>query len=114
MNDREVRPLLSLRIGGPETVAGLKAYVDKPLQQKTDDSMEDNSKILITDPTASFNSPTRDKNGVPLGQIITDATYQYIMGKIDEKGFQSAIDKWKKEGGDAVIQEIGEQYVKLK
>ncbi|MGF7032688.1 putative aldouronate transport system substrate-binding protein [Paenibacillus mucilaginosus] len=114
VNDREVRPLLSLRVGGPETVAGLKPLVENPLQKKTDDSMEDNNKILITDPTAAFSSPTKDKNGVPLGQIITDATYQYIMGKIDEKGFQAAVDKWRKEGGDAIISEYNEQYAKFK
>ncbi|WP_426446458.1 extracellular solute-binding protein [Paenibacillus sp. S-38] len=114
VNDREVRPILSLRVGGPETVAGLKTLVDNPLQKKTDESMEDNSKILITDPTAAFSSPTKDKNGVPLGQIITDATYLYIMGKIDEQGFQAAVENWRQKGGDAIISEYNEQYAKFK
>lgn len=110
VNDREVRPLLSLRIGGPETIDEMKAYVDNELQKKTDDSMEDNSNILINNPTAAYSSPTMDEKGVPLQQIITDATYQYIMGNIDASGFQAAIEKWKKDGGDQVIKEMNEQH----
>jgi putative aldouronate transport system substrate-binding protein len=108
--DKEVRPLLSMRIGGPETVDGLVAYADTELQRKTNELMADNSNILINDPAAAFNSTTRDQLGLPLQQVITDATYQFIMGDIDEAGFQAAIEKWKKDGGDKVIQEINEQY----
>ncbi|XEC93288.1 extracellular solute-binding protein [Paenibacillus tarimensis] len=114
VNDREVRPLLSLRLGGPETVDGLVAYVDNDLQQKTNDAIEDNNNILMNDPAAAYNSPTKDQMGVQLQQIITDATYQYMMGQLDEKGFQAAVDKWRKDGGDNIIKEYNEQYQKYK
>ncbi|WP_199613558.1 extracellular solute-binding protein [Paenibacillus alkalitolerans] len=110
INDRQVRPLLSLRIGGPETVDGLVAYAETELDKKTRDSMADNNNILINDPAAAFSSPTRDQIGVQLQQIITDATYKFMMGDLDEAGFQAAIDKWLKDGGDKVIKEINEQY----
>lgn len=110
INDREVRPLLSLRIGGPDTVDGLVGYADTELAQLTNDSMADNNNILINDPAVAFDSPTRDQSGVQLQQIITDATYRFMMGNLDEAGFQAAIDKWLKDGGGKVIEEINEQY----
>ncbi|HZG86248.1 extracellular solute-binding protein [Paenibacillus sp.] len=108
--DRDVRPLLSLRIGGPETVDGLVGYEETELHKKTNAAMADNNNILITDPAAAYDSPTRDQMGVQLQQIITDATYKYILGDIDEAGFQSAIDKWLKDGGQKIVEEINEQH----
>ncbi|WP_243735150.1 extracellular solute-binding protein [Paenibacillus turpanensis] len=114
IKDREVRPLLSLRIGGEETIDGLKAYVDDPLQEKTNAAMADNNNILINNPASAYSSPTEDHKGLQLQQIITDATYQYILGKMDESGFQAAVEKWKSEGGDKVIEEYNEQHAKFK
>ncbi|WP_309119652.1 extracellular solute-binding protein [Paenibacillus sp.] len=110
IKDREVRPFLSLRVGGPETIAGLTAYEATELESQTNDAMADNNNLLINDPAAGFDSPTRDEKGVQLQQIIIDATYKFIMGDIDEAGFQAAIDKWVKDGGGKVIEEINEHY----
>ncbi len=40
--------------------------------------------------------------------MITDATFNYILGEIDEEGFDQAIADWKAAGGDDVIMEYNQ------
>jgi putative aldouronate transport system substrate-binding protein len=48
--------------------------------------------------------------GQQLDNIIGDARIQYIVGQIDDAGFDAAIELWKKTGGDDYIREINELY----
>ena len=46
--------------------------------------------------------------------MMTDAETKFIMGKIDEAGWKAEIEKWKKAGGDKLMQEYKEAYEKIK
>ena len=41
---------------------------------------------------------------------MTDATYQYILGKIDKEGFEKEINKWKEGGGEDIIKEFNDSW----
>ena len=36
--------------------------------------------------------------GVRLNERIRDATHQFMLGMIDEQGFEAEIDRWLEEG----------------
>jgi putative aldouronate transport system substrate-binding protein len=50
------------------------------------------------------------KNGERLNQVILDATYQYILGQIDKAGFEKAVETWKNQGGNDIIEEFNASY----
>ena len=43
---------------------------------------------------------------IDLQEIINDATYNYILGGIDEAGFDTEVEKWKNQGGSNIIEEF--------
>jgi len=71
---------------------------------------EDNNKFLVNDPTIGLESMTYDELNQELFQIISDATYNYILGNIGIEGFQAEIERWKKKGGAQVVKEYTEAY----
>ncbi|SHM69543.1 carbohydrate ABC transporter substrate-binding protein, CUT1 family [Gracilibacillus kekensis] len=104
--DREVKPYQALEIGEPETNGRYEGYFDYEVKAKSEELFKDNENYLIEDPTVPLYSETYVNDGAILQEGITDATYQYILGQIDEAGFDAAIEKWKNEGGDAIIEEF--------
>ncbi|SEN53407.1 carbohydrate ABC transporter substrate-binding protein, CUT1 family [Amphibacillus marinus] len=104
--DREVRPYQGIEIGEPETNGRFEGYFEYEPKAKSEDLFIDNESYLIEDPTIPLYSETFTRDGARLQQIITDATYQYILGQIDEDGFQAAIDNWKSQGGQNIIDEF--------
>jgi putative aldouronate transport system substrate-binding protein len=102
LREQEVRPLISLV--GLE-VNTLKAYGD-PLREKFERLTEDNSSILLHDPTESLHSQTFTDKGYELRSMIDDATYSFILGLIDEKGFQMEVERWLRSGGEQIINEF--------
>jgi putative aldouronate transport system substrate-binding protein len=71
---------------------------------------EDNESFIVKDPTVRLKSKTFDEKNVELYKIISDATYNYILGHINEKGFEQEISRWKKAGGSKVIEEYTQDY----
>jgi putative aldouronate transport system substrate-binding protein len=71
---------------------------------------EDNEKFIVKDPTVGLKSKTYDEKNVELYKIISDATYNYILGHLDEAGFEQEIVRWKKAGGSKVIEEYTQDY----
>lgn len=71
-----------------------------------------NEPFAVFNPAESFlaNSATYADVGKSLDEIIERARTQYICGEIDEAGLKKAWDEWAKQGGQAVIDEINEQY----
>jgi putative aldouronate transport system substrate-binding protein len=63
---------------------------------------------MINDPTIPFTSKT-----IVDIKIIEDARSKYIMGQLDEKGWNDAIAKWRSNNGDKLIKEYNEQYAKV-
>jgi putative aldouronate transport system substrate-binding protein len=101
LRELEVRPLISL-VG---LEAGtLKAYGD-PLREKFERLTEDNSSILLHDPTESLSSQTFTEKGYELRSMIDDATYSFILGMMDERGFQLEVERWLRSGGEQIIRE---------
>lgn len=110
ITDKEVKAYQSLQIGGPSTIESLVFYYELPAKQKAEDLTLDNNKYLIHDPTAPLDSPTYTERGVRLQEIIKDAVYKYILGRIDEAGFQKEVDRWMNEGGKQIVEEFTASY----
>lgn len=111
--DTEVRPLLAMEIGEPETSGRYEMISTYETKAKAEELIKDNNKYLIHDPTNTLESETMIQDGERLKQIITDATYNYMLGEIDLDGFNKQVEKWKNEGGDQVIKEYNEAYSAL-
>lgn len=72
--------------------------------------VEDNDKFVIDDPTVGLESATYDERGSELFKIISDATYNYILGAIDELSFKQQVELWRKNGGNQIIAEYNAAY----
>lgn len=110
LTDREVKPYQAMRIGEPAINGTYEALVSYEVREKAEKLILDNENHLIQDPTAPLDSSTFIEKGERLNQMIKDATYKYILGQIDEQGFEKVVDEWRKTGGDDVIKEFSEAY----
>jgi putative aldouronate transport system substrate-binding protein len=81
-----------------------------PLLLKAEQLIQDNKKMLILDPSQSLASKTRDLMEVELSQIITNATFNYIIGQYDLKDFQREIVDWERRGGAQMNEELNDSY----
>ncbi len=106
LTDREVKPYMSIGIGEPETNGRFESKFDYDAKEKAEELTKENEEYLIEDPTVPLYSETFVDDGARLQEIITDATYNYIIGQIDEGGFAAAIEDWKSQGGEAIIEEF--------
>ncbi|WP_100406926.1 extracellular solute-binding protein [Bacillus solitudinis] len=111
--DTEVRPYLSLEIGEPETSGRYEGYFTYEVKAKAEELIKDNENYLIKNPTVTLDSETFIQNSERLKLIMVDATYKYILGQIDEEGFEKAITDWKNQGGDKVIEEFNTHYQQI-
>jgi putative aldouronate transport system substrate-binding protein len=64
----------------------------------------------IANPTLPLTSASYSTKGTQLDDIIETARVKYIMGQIDEKGFNDAVELWKKQGGNDVMKEYTDAY----
>ncbi|MFC4598323.1 extracellular solute-binding protein [Cohnella hongkongensis] len=71
---------------------------------------EDNEKFIVRDPTVGLKSDTFDEKGAELYKTISDATYNYILGHLDEEGFRREVERWKNGGGRDIIREYTQDY----
>ncbi|WP_163538564.1 extracellular solute-binding protein [Gracilibacillus sp. YIM 98692] len=104
--DREVKPYQAIGIGEPETNGRYEGFFEYEPKAKSEELFKDNENYLIEDPTVPLYSETYVQDGARLQQIITDATYQYILGQTDLEGFEAAIEDWKSQGGEDIIEEF--------
>lgn len=81
-----------------------------PLESKVDALFEENKSKAVIDMSASLLSETNTKNGNDLKKGITDAQVQYVLGELDEAGWNEALEKWRKNGGDKMIEEFTADY----
>ncbi|MGM0879700.1 MAG: extracellular solute-binding protein [Bacillota bacterium] len=115
LTDRETKPYLSLQIGGISTIDGmLEAKHILPSKAKAEELIVDNNNYLIHDPAAALDSLTYNQDGARLQEIIKDASYKFMLGNIDEAGFQAAVDQWLKQGGQKIIDEYNASYAAAK
>lgn len=106
----EVNALHSLMIADLSNPNLMEVQNHEPLTEIAERLSSDNDKFLVVDPTVSLDSETYDERGAELYNIITDATYNYILGHLDEAGFQAEVERWRKSGGDQIRQEYMDSY----
>jgi len=106
----EVNALYTLMIADFSNPNVRKAAQKEPLTELADRLVADNEKFLVKDPSVSLHSKTYDEHGQELNHIITEATYNYMLGQIDLDRFKNEVDRWKRSGGTKVIEELQEQY----
>jgi putative aldouronate transport system substrate-binding protein len=87
---------------------------DAPIVKKYKQIFKDNVEIVVANPAESFESATLAERGSEIIKVVQDARVKFIMGNIDEAGWNEAVEQWRKSGGDQVIKEYTEQYLALK
>jgi putative aldouronate transport system substrate-binding protein len=107
--NNEINPLnqLMVKLGLFEPKKG-----DTPLESKWKQILVDNEKKAVYDPAVPYISSTYVEMGAQLNQQIVDARNKFIIGELDEAGWQSAIDSWRKNGGDKIVKEYTAEYAK--
>ncbi|MEK8126588.1 extracellular solute-binding protein [Paenibacillus filicis] len=85
---------------------------ETPLMEKYGKMIKENEGIAVNNASNPLVSDTQTTKGNELKQIIEDARTKFVLGKIDEAGWQKAIEQWRKAGGDKVIEEFTAQYAK--
>jgi putative aldouronate transport system substrate-binding protein len=124
MKDGKVEPISDLKLIEKDVkaywglslsrVTNIKPKVyDLPVVEKADKLVADATKFAINDPTAPLHSNTYTGKGPQLQEIIKDATYKYILGSIDENGFQAEVKKWQDQGGAKIIEEFNASFNNL-
>ncbi len=106
----EVNPLRPLMIADLRNPNVLPIQEGEQLMELAEQLSQDNEKFIVKDPTVNLESATSDEKGAVLYKIITDATYNYILGQLDEEGFQKEVEKWRRQGGEQIINELTEAY----
>jgi len=112
LTEREVKGFKDSVIGEAETNGMYEGYYTLEARIHAEEFTVENEKIAIHDPAAALDSATYTEKGTELQNIITDATYQYIYGKLDKAGFEKEIATWKSRGGDKIIEEFNAAYKK--
>lgn len=103
-------PILHLRLVTNDLVY---ADSDPEVEIKSKVMQKENEDIAVYNPTLPLVSETIMERGTELDKIIEDARIQFIMGKIDQDGWDQAIQQWHDNGGAKVIEEFTEEYKKL-
>ncbi|OXM82639.1 extracellular solute-binding protein [Paenibacillus rigui] len=107
---REVKPYRDnlLNIEG-YNVADLK---DTPIAEKGTKLAREDLKYAVPNPALTLTSAIYSERGSELDTMMSDAATKYIMGKIDDAGWQAEVEKWRKAGGDTLIKEYEAAYAK--
>jgi putative aldouronate transport system substrate-binding protein len=110
----EVNPLYSLMIADISNKNIMEVAQKEQLTALADQLSRDNEQFLVDDPTVRLTSPTYDEKNAELSAIITDATYNYILGNINAEEFGQEVEKWQTSGGSMIIQEYTEAEAKAR
>ncbi|KAI7257833.1 hypothetical protein KC345_g10683 [Hortaea werneckii] len=110
----EVSPLYSLMIADVGNKNIMEVAQKEQLTALADQLSQDNEQFLVDDPAVRLTSPTYDEKNAELSAIITDATYNYILGNITAEEFGQEVEKWRNSGGNLIIQEYTEAEAKAR
>ncbi|XEC95830.1 extracellular solute-binding protein [Paenibacillus tarimensis] len=80
------------------------------LREKIRELQKANEEIIIANPAEPLISDIYAVKGQQLDEFISDARTMYILGQIDEEGHQTAIEEWRRNGGDEYMEEINALY----
>lgn len=90
-------------------------YQSKPVNRIAEEvlaAQEENKKYMVANPGKALlrTSDTYNSTGAQLDQLIADARIQFIVGALDEAGWNKAVESWRQQGGTAVIEEVNASY----
>lgn len=108
----EINPLRALRATW-DTIFRSNIEGLSEIRQKMTQSYLDNEPYVVNNPAYSLISETYVTKGAELDNLIKDARIKFIMGAIDERGWNAAVEQWRKTGGDQVIAELNAEHAKL-
>ncbi|MFC6334143.1 extracellular solute-binding protein [Paenibacillus septentrionalis] len=112
LRTQEINALYSLMIADSGNPNIMEIAEQHHLWSYAEQLVEDNNQFIVPDPTLGLESLTYDERGGELYKIISDATYNYMLGAIDEHGFAQQVELWRKHGGNQIIAEYNESYFK--
>lgn len=107
---QEVNAIHALMIGERTNVNLLPIAQYRPLTELAERLIKDNTRFTVRDATLNLASPRDDEIGLELKSIVTDATYNYILGNLDDDGFRQEVERWKANGGAQIIEEYNASY----
>lgn len=84
-----------------------------PLEEKADHFRKELPNYSINNPALALISETQAERGGQLENIMNDADVRFIIGEIDENGWKEAVERWRREGGDKIAEELAEEYRKI-
>ncbi|ULL20067.1 extracellular solute-binding protein [Paenibacillus sp. H1-7] len=108
MKEKEQKPYLTVALA--DTTNILPSLYTLKAQEKAVNLSNDAVKFALQDPTVPLDSKTYNEKGARLQDIIKDASYKFMLGNIDEAGFQAAIKKWQDDGGAKIIEEYNASF----
>lgn len=85
---------------------------DSEITKKWKKATETYAESAIRDYSSPLLSETQTEKGGELDKILQDASVQYIMGMIDETGYDAAVELWFSEGGTLIVEEFNVAYQK--
>ncbi|MCF2939843.1 extracellular solute-binding protein [Paenibacillus alkaliterrae] len=91
-----------------------KKVKQTPLRLKQTELQKENEQYIVANPAEPFISQVYTEKGAQLDNILNDARIKFIVGQIDEAGFQAALELWKNNGGDDLVKEMNELYAASK
>lgn len=90
-----------------------KAYATKTAED-VDIVYLDNENYVVGNPAEPLVSDTYSRKGPQLDSIISSANTKFMVGQLDEAGYQAELERWKQQGGNDYIKEINEAYKAIK
>ena len=105
---KETKEINQLHMGIPEDL--FYEIKDIPIRNKVKKIMEENKKIVISNPAEGLTSDVWSQKGVLLDEIIEKTRLKYIMGQIEEDELDEAYQLWDESGGLELIEEINQLY----
>ncbi len=85
-------------------------YAETEINKMINEVQKANEEIAVGNPAEPLVSEIYAQLGQQLDNIIEDARIQYIVGQIDDAGFDAAVQLWRETGGDKYIEEINRLY----
>ncbi|NIK75263.1 putative aldouronate transport system substrate-binding protein [Paenibacillus castaneae] len=85
-----------------------------PLRLRQAELQKENESYIVANPAEPFISKVYTEKGAQLDNILNDARIKFIVGQLDEAGFNAALELWKKSGGNDLIKEMNELYAASK
>jgi len=93
--------------------AVVETSADNEIKNIMNAAFRDNEKYVVPNIADALLSPTAVERGGEIDKIIVDARVKFIMDAVDEAGFKKAVDEWVGRGGDKIMAEYTDQYLKF-